>query len=47
MNGVELTPSLWLFVIHGQNPELIHRLEEQHIEPKIENTFFQKKLYRI
>ena len=35
MNGVELTQSLWLFVIHGQNPELIHRLEENHIEPKI------------
>ena len=35
MNGVELTQSLWHFVIHGQNPELIHRLEENHIEPKI------------
>ena len=27
-NGVRLSSSLWLFAIHGKNPELIHYLEE-------------------
>ena len=33
MNKIELKPSLWLFVIHGRNPELIHFLEDNHIKP--------------
>ena len=33
--GAKLTPSLWLFAIHGKNAELIHILEEQNIKPKI------------
>ena len=32
-NGIELTPSLWLYAIHGNNSEIIHLLEENHIEP--------------
>ena len=32
-NGVELNPSLWFYAIHGQNPEIIHILEDNHIEP--------------
>mgnify|MGYP001150762002 CR=1 FL=1 len=28
MNGVDLTPSLWQFAIHGKNADIIHRLEE-------------------
>ena len=32
LNGVELTPSLWLYAIHGNNPEMIHLLEEDHVE---------------
>ena len=32
-NGVELTPSLWLYAIHGKNAEIIHQLEINHIEP--------------
>ena len=31
--NIELTPSLWLYLIHGKNPELIHLIEE-HIQPK-------------
>ena len=31
--GVEMTPSLWLEIIHGRNAELIHLLESNHIEP--------------
>ena len=31
-NKVDLNPSLWLYVIHGQNPELIHFLEENHVK---------------
>ena len=32
LNNVELKPSLWSFAVHGNNPELIHILEENHIE---------------
>ena len=34
MNNVELSPSLWLYAIHGNNAELIHLLEENKVEPK-------------
>lgn len=30
---VVLTSSLWLYAIHGQSPEIIHFLEENHILP--------------
>ena len=33
-NQVELTQSLWLYAIHGNNPEIIHFLEENQIFPK-------------
>ena len=42
MNNVNLTPSLWLYSIHGNNPELIHLLEENQIDPEdksYENCF--------
>ena len=32
-NGVELTPSVWLYAVHSNNPELIHLLEDSKIEP--------------
>lgn len=32
MNNVELKPSLWLYAIHGRNPEIIHILEENKVE---------------
>ena len=32
-NEVELTPSLWIYAIHSNNPELIHILEENNINP--------------
>ena len=32
MNNVKLTPSLWIYSIHSQNPELIHLLEENDVE---------------
>ena len=34
LEGVELTPSLWLLAIHGQNSEIIHFLEDNHVELK-------------
>ena len=34
LNKVELTSSLWLFAIHGNNPDLIHLLEEDQVLPK-------------
>ena len=32
LNGVNLTPSLWLYAIHGKNAELIHLLESNQVE---------------
>ncbi|KAK8844438.1 hypothetical protein M9Y10_024296 [Tritrichomonas musculus] len=32
-NQVELTSSIWIYAIHSNNPDLIHILEENHIEP--------------
>ena len=34
LNGVELRRSLWEFAIYGQNSEIIHILEDNHIEPE-------------
>ena len=32
-NGIELNSNLWLYLIHGRNAELIHLLEDNHINP--------------
>ena len=34
MKGAKLTPSLWLYAIHSNNPEMIHLLESLEIEPE-------------
>ena len=34
-NEVEVDSNLWLYAIHGKNPEIIHFLEEIEIEPNI------------
>ena len=34
---VELTPSLWIYAIHSKNAELIHFLEENHVNPPDES----------
>lgn len=34
MNGIELNQSIWFYAIHGKNPNIIHFLEENHIEPE-------------
>ena len=33
LNNVPLNPSLWLYAIHSNNPEMIHLLEESQIQP--------------
>lgn len=33
INGVELESSLWFYVIHSENADLIHLLEESHVMP--------------
>lgn len=38
LNNVELAPSLWIYAIHGRNPEIIHILEELNIKPN-DDTF--------
>lgn len=35
INGAEMDQKLWLYSIHGKNAEIIHILEERHIEPTI------------
>ena len=39
MNGVKLTPSLWYYVIHGRNLELIQFLEDNKINPNFKKVF--------
>ena len=31
MNRAEMNPSLWLYAIHGQNAEIIHKLESESV----------------
>ena len=35
--NADLTSSLWLYAIHGKNADLIHLLEELHVEPTNES----------
>ena len=37
LNGCKLTPSLWLYSIHGNDPEIISILEENEIKPQDES----------
>ena len=32
INGVKLTSSLWIYAIHGNNPDMIHLLEEYNVK---------------
>ena len=41
-NQVDLSPLLWIYAIHGQNPDIIHLLEENQIKPEDES--YQKCL---
>lgn len=44
-NNVKLTSSLWEYAVHGQSAEIIHLLEELHIEPinlDKKNNFFEQ-----
>ena len=40
-NNVELTPSLWLYGIHSNNPEILHILEENKVQFP-ENTYISQ-----
>ena len=42
-NGVEMSPSLWLYAIHGNSLAIIHLLEENQIKP-IDKTY--KKCFK-
>ena len=39
LNGVNLTPSLWLYAIHSNNAEIIHLLEESNVHARYEKVF--------
>ena len=43
INGAKLTPSLWYFGIHGKNGEILHILEEDHIE--IDDLSYKQLFY--
>ena len=52
INNVELNSKLWLFAIHGQNPSIIHLLEENEVQfpsaeyNEINEFIFGYRLYR-
>ena len=33
INGAQLKSSIWPFIIHSNNPDLIHLIENNHIQP--------------
>lgn len=35
MNNAESTSSLWLLAIHSKNHEIIHQLEDNHVDPTV------------
>lgn len=42
--GAELTSSLWIYAIHGQNAEIIHVLDKNNVEPideSYKNCFYE------
>ena len=41
LNNVELKESLWYYAIHGNNPEIIHLLEENHVQINEKNVFIE------
>ena len=43
LEGVELPSSLWLLAIHGQNSEIIHFLEDNHVE--LEDESYKQVFY--
>ncbi|KAK8836735.1 hypothetical protein M9Y10_037252 [Tritrichomonas musculus] len=43
VEGVELTPSLWLLAIHGKNSRMIHFLGENHVE--LEDKSYKQIFY--
>ena len=42
-NNIKLTPSIWLYGIHGNNPEILHLLEEKQVDffKEEKNDFFE------
>ena len=41
LNNVTLTPSLWKYAIHGRNADLIHLLEDNHVECNIDQNIIE------
>ena len=39
LNNIELKPSLWLYAIHSNSAEMIHLLEENHVNAPNNNKF--------
>ena len=44
-NGAELESSLWIYAVHGQNPEIINFLEENKIFPSKNDVLTFKKIF--
>ena len=46
LNGAEIKPSLWIYAVHGQNPDIIHCLEANKISPsQKDNVTFEQIFY--
>ncbi|KAK8888428.1 hypothetical protein M9Y10_039498 [Tritrichomonas musculus] len=41
LNGIEFTPSLCLYAIHGDNPDIIHHLEENNASISYNDCFIE------
>lgn len=44
LNNAELPPSLWLYVVHGNDPEIINLLEEKNIKPDNFNDCYRESI---
>ena len=40
LNQAQLTPELWIYAIHGRNPEIIQFLEDNQVKPP-NNSYFE------
>ena len=43
LNGIKLTPSLWLYAVHGMNPEIICFLEEHKVDFPIKENIEEEE----
>ena len=45
LNGVEIRPSIWIYAVHSDNPEMINLLEENQIRPNEEEEYDDEEIF--